>query len=91
MVSRLIYKWEYQSNKFKSGVMFIVLLITISLSGVLVGVSLTRVNYIEQMEMLKATHEKEVTALNKTIELLVDKLSEQSNYRYRMPYFGQKE
>ncbi len=69
--------------------MFIVLLITISLSGVLVGMSLTRVNYIEQMEMLKATHEKEVTALNKTIELLVDKLSEQSNYRYRMPYFGQ--
>ena len=89
MVSRLIYKWECQSNKFRSGVMFIVLLITISLSGVLVGVSLTRVNYIEQMEMLKATHEKEVTALNKTIELLVDKLSEQSNYRYRMPYFGQ--
>jgi|LSQX01.1.fsa_nt_gb hypothetical protein len=89
MVSRLIYKWECQSNKFRTGVMFIVLLITISLSGVLVGMSLTRVNYIEQMEMLKATHEKEVTALNKTIELLVDKLSEQSNYRYRMPYFGQ--
>ena len=86
MVGRLISKRVCQSNKFR---MFIVLLVTIGLSGVLVGVSLTRISHIEQMEMLKDTHEKEVTVLNKTIELLVDKLSEQSNYRYRMPYFGQ--
>lgn len=86
MVGRLLSKRVCRINKFR---MFIVLIVTIGLSGVLVSVSLTRISYIEQMDMLKAAHDKEVAALNKTIELLVDKLSEQNNYRYRIPSFGQ--
>ena len=88
MVGRLLSKWDCQSNKFR---MFIVLLVTIGLSGVLVGVSLTRISYIEQMDALKLAHEKEVSSLNRTIELLVKTLAEDKKPTYRMPYFGQKQ